>query len=76
MATVGDCDSCRCEDVAVTEYPATHFSAAKRVCELCAKTMTSTWVDYSHTNKDALEVMRTVCYVGNIILRELRKGGR
>jgi len=45
------------------------------LCDLCASTMTSTYsLQYAdYHDRDTVEVMKVVCFVGNAILRELRK---
>jgi hypothetical protein len=44
----------------------------KWLCELCANTATPLFLDYRHRMTPESDVMRTVCYVGNRILAELR----
>lgn len=42
------------------------------LCDLCAGTMTSSFDEYPEQHdRDALAVMKTICYVGNAILKAL-----
>lgn len=43
------------------------------ICDLCAHTSAGNTVEYPRDNQD---VLRTICYVGNAILAEIRKQKR
>lgn len=74
-----ECNCCMFETTELTFYkPQTGGidQEGRWLCELCASTMTSHWDDYSFRRRDSgdvIEVMKTICYVGNKILSELKK---
>lgn len=82
----GNCGCCRVEEVHVKEYdmeydmssPIKHGSRAVLLCELCAGTMTSVYaLQYpAQHNSDTVEVMRTLCYIGNQILKAVKAVNR
>jgi hypothetical protein len=49
----------------------------RALCSLCAGTMTSVWADYPKQHDyEITEMMKTICFVGNSILKEIRQGRR
>jgi hypothetical protein len=79
-----ECGCCRAEGVELEAYPLSPGSPLDReaqenreprtkyLCGLCASTMAGSWAEYPHHHdRDALEIMRAVCYVGNAVLRAL-----
>lgn len=76
---IGECDSCEFE-AELKEYRSMRLVAGmpdkvKRLCHLCAATMTGGAVDYPNQYLDGRsgDVMKTICYVGNAIIAEIRK---
>lgn len=71
------CFSCGFETVNLTEYPrrrAIDYAEGcetKWLCELCASTDAGTAVDYPTQFVD-IASLRTICYVGNVILAAIR----
>lgn len=45
----------------------------KWLCDLCASTECGSAVDYPRQFESQRSAMRTTCYVGNVILTELKK---
>ena len=78
-----ECDCCRASGVRLKEYDLRRPlmrddpERMRMLCELCAGTMTSTYVlQYpGQHDRDSVEVMRTLCYVGNQILKAVRRKG-
>lgn len=73
-----ECESCRFETSELTEYRADdqigRFEGrTKWVCDLCASTETSRILDYPRQFEGQAETMRTICYVGNVLLTALRR---
>lgn len=77
------CDCCRAERVplrvsrlddgrlyAIRE--ATDEPPFWAICDLCAGTMASTWVQYDHERNEA-EILKAICHVGNAILRAIHE---
>lgn len=74
------CDSCRFE-TALKRYDnhrsiGLHASGPKSkwLCELCASTMAGNAHEYPEQYRGERATLQTLCYVGNAILTELRKG--
>lgn len=72
------CDGCRYPGAPLTPYETTQIGLMagrkKYLCDLCANTMVGMHIEYDHTaHTRELEVMRTINYVGNVILTELRR---
>ena len=70
--TNGKCECCGFENLPVLDfYYAADSSMSRRtrtLCQLCANTKTGTYegmVAMTDLQRTALDVMRTVCYVGN-----------
>lgn len=82
-----ECDSCEFKTGELKAYESMRFDSMesytlpkeerphKWLCILCASTMTGSALDYPLQYPDA-RVMRTICFVGNAILEEIRKVGR
>lgn len=71
------CDCCRFETTALTYYRPIGVGSldttGRWLCELCPSTYASQMDSYKHLKYlESNEVMKTICYVGNAILRELR----
>lgn len=73
-----ECECCGFETAELKEYDSNkNFpekrGETKRLCGLCAGTMTGSFADYPQQHdRDLLYVMKTVCYVGNAILAQLK----
>lgn len=73
-----ECECCRFETMDLKEYDsARNFpqkpDETKWLCQLCANTMTGAFADYPQQHdRDALEVMKTICHVGNAILAAIK----
>jgi hypothetical protein len=71
-----DCESCGYPAYDVQTYtrlrPDATNGKTKHLCGLCASTHTGTGHEYP-SHYPGTEVMKVVCYVGNVILEELRK---
>jgi ribosomal protein L37AE/L43A len=67
----GECESCHYETPALT-YSADRILRSIWLCDLCAGTLAGNAaknpVAYPHA-----DVLRTICYVGNVILAEIRR---
>lgn len=67
----GECESCHYETPALT-YCADRILRSIWLCDLCAGTLAGNAaknpVAYPHA-----DVLRTICYVGNVILAEIRR---
>jgi len=50
-----------------------HEGHKKWLCDLCASTETGTALDYPRQYEGQQATMRTICYVGNVILEALKK---
>jgi hypothetical protein len=75
------CDCCGFETTKIDFYKWNDFTnkrlpenKGRWLCDLCAGTMTSTYDEYprQHTDQE-LTALKTICYVGNAILRALEK---
>ena len=44
----------------------------KTLCEVCYNTMAGTWHDYMSKDITMLEMARHICFVGNMIISEIR----
>ena len=69
------CDCCCFETGALTAYR--HESrlkadAQKWLCDLCAETEAGRMLDYPSQFEGQAATIRTVCYVGNVILKALK----
>lgn len=65
-----ECDACGfVTDVEPFERQGVfHRGQKKQLCALCAGTMTGAAMDYAYMERD-LNTLKTICYVGNAILR-------
>lgn len=74
---VAECDCCGFPGVSLEEYGCGPGSIdptrKKRLCALCASTPAAAGLEYRHRQGESHEVMKTICYVGNAILAELRR---
>lgn len=43
-------------------------------CDLCCSTATSAYDRYPDQTPSNTQMMKTICYVGNVVLAELRRG--
>lgn len=76
----GECDSCGYHKVELTFYPwdnnpwdnEQRGTPGKRICQLCADTMTGRSLQYPNQFPHA-DVMKTICHVGNAILAAIEK---
>lgn len=69
-----ECECCQFETAALSEYRPNVGSideGPRWICDLCAGTMTSTFDSYPSQHGPELHVMKTICYVGNVILKAL-----
>lgn len=71
-----ECDCCQYPTAALGSYRSAVMAKSKEtrwLCRLCAGTMTSTYDEYPQQHdSDALQLMKTVCYVGNAVLDAIR----
>ncbi|HEX2242023.1 MAG TPA: hypothetical protein VHK27_01955 [Gammaproteobacteria bacterium] len=73
------CECCNFETKELKPYETNRYFPkqpveTKWICKLCADTMTGAFSDYPNQhNADSLEIMKTICHVGNAILAELKK---
>jgi hypothetical protein len=70
MAERAECDACHYETT-VKEYPVGPWKPGvmKRLCALCSGTHMGTTVGNPGAYpSDVVTVMRTICYVGNVLL--------
>lgn len=70
-----ECDCCHFSTDDLTEYesgPGERTKGSRWLCELCAGTSAGTYQKYAHTDHDTSEVLKTICYVGNVILKALK----
>lgn len=70
------CDCCSFETTKLTAYD--HEGALKRgaqkwLCDLCAETEAGRMLDYPSQFEGQAATIRTVCYVGNVILATLKR---
>lgn len=73
-----ECQSCYYPTEALTEYDAAdsigRFEGRKKwICNLCASTETGRIIDYPRQFEGQAETMRTICYIGNVLLAALGK---
>jgi hypothetical protein len=71
------CDCCRFETTALTFFEpigaGSLDTTGRWLCELCPSTYASTMDQYKHLKYlESNEVMKTICYVGNAILKAIR----
>jgi hypothetical protein len=72
-----ECDACHFETKALTYYgrerPLRGEREHKWLCDLCASTNSGNTLEYPEQWPDrSADVLRTVCYVGNVILAAVR----
>lgn len=72
-----DCDSCHYETPRLTRYAdrVAAISMGGRVlwlCPLCAETLAGNAARWPEQYRDRGDVLRTICYVGNVILDTLK----
>ena len=68
MKDIPECDCCMAQGIKLTKYK----ESGRTLCKLCANTL----ADYVHRRaygSEECHIMQTICYVGNEILKELRK---
>lgn len=75
----GICSSCGYDKNPVTPYVVYPMgplgrptSVTRMLCDLCSQTMTGVAAEYPQYFRDP-DALKTVCYVGNAILFEIRK---
>ncbi len=66
----GECDSCGFKTEAVTECPDLAKAEPPWYCELCKSTHAGVAHQYPSQYQNA-DVLRTICYVGNVILAKM-----
>lgn len=68
-----ECCSCRFQTEELTEYDPPFMSkrTTKWLCRLCASTMAGNAYDYPDQYRGQTDIMQTVCFVGNTILRAI-----
>jgi hypothetical protein len=70
-----ECDCCQYETDALESYRSHSQADGRWLCALCAGTTTSTCDEYPENHDpDKVEIIKTICYVGNAILDALKKG--
>jgi len=74
-----ECDCCTFKTKTLKWYQSSRLpfskNAGKWLCDLCANTMTGTYIDFPEQNRGPeIAIMKCVCYVGNAILQEIRNG--
>lgn len=75
------CECCDAQGVPLKVYPSNRASHKKSpeenkitLCKLCVSTSASTWSEYpEQQTREALSIMRAICFVGNEILKEIRR---
>ena len=73
------CEACYFETSALTAYrlngmPGTADPERRKwLCDLCASTETGRIIEYPRQFEGQAATMRTICYVGNVILEVLKK---
>lgn len=75
------CESCQFETDAIKAYRTTrNFPRGpcpdKWLCDLCASTIAGNAHEYPEQFPGTHDVVRTICFVGNAILAEIRKGAK
>jgi hypothetical protein len=84
---IGTCDACGFEGIEVGEVPRSAFDprvhtpdmATAKICDLCGETPAMNLEMLYNANHSAYEgenVIRTVCYVGNAILKAIAEAKR
>lgn len=70
-----ECEGCHYETAELTFYKAPPAGASAWLCRLCAGTRTGALRQYPPNSRsfDNVLMLETVCYVGNVILAELRR---
>lgn len=73
-----ECEGCYFPTAELSQYDASdmigrHEGRKKWLCELCASTETGRIMDYPRQFEGQAAAMRTVCYVGNVILEALKR---
>ena len=69
-----ECHSCSYETTALTRYEHTTRQGEPHwLCELCAGTLASSALEHPHHYSDGGATLKTICYVGNVILDAIRK---
>lgn len=72
-----ECDSCHYKTAALTRYDDRIAGLNGRdketawLCKLCASTLAGNAYRYPEQYRDSGNTMRTICYVGNVILDAL-----
>jgi hypothetical protein len=55
------------------DYRLRNIPPFKVLCSLCAGTMTGMWDEYfEYNDENAIQIMKTICYVGNEILKAIQ----
>ena len=77
--TQGTCDYCGYAGTNVrwVRYPAStrgdNENNGRILCDLCCGTAIGTYDEYALTkNKDTVDILRTICYVGNAIIAAIK----
>lgn len=75
---MGECDGCGYETSMdrLTKYPRRDDRGDKYLCVMCKGTLAGTLVECEYPIEGDPEAIRTICYVGNVLLDAIRKGGR
>ncbi len=73
---IGECSCCESENVKVNEFSPSVVSKTEQtrlLCNLCASTMTSTLSDSTRGEMSHVEIMKTICFVGNEVIKQIRR---
>jgi hypothetical protein len=73
-----ECDCCRSRGVRVKEFTrsdGSHFAGQKTMlCAICSATYLGVMVDWpSQYSAETVEICKTIAFVGNLLLKELRQ---
>lgn len=75
-----ECECCRSTNVvlfttaAIRRTNEGNDKPDRRLCKLCRSTMVSTYEEYPTQHPgDGIEIMKSICYVGNAIISKLDK---
>jgi hypothetical protein len=68
-----NCASCDFETSALQQYPLRMGQPGLWLCELCAGTPAGNAAAFPEQHGDDGNLLATICYVGNVLLAEIRK---
>jgi hypothetical protein len=69
------CDSCDSKDVPLNDYPQGigNSRRSRKLCFLCANTRAGNALEYPEQYRGQDGILQAICFVGNEILKALRK---